>query len=52
MVYANLFEGLVRIDRDGAVRPALAFGYAAYPSEGSDKPTLLQRTKTPRIRMV
>lgn len=24
VVYANLFEGLVRIDRDGAVRPSLA----------------------------
>ena len=34
------------------VRPALAFGYAAYPSEGADRAALLQRTKTPRIRMV
>ncbi len=34
------------------VRPALAFGYAAYPSEGADRAALLNRTKTPRIRMV
>jgi diguanylate cyclase (GGDEF)-like protein len=34
------------------VRPALAFGYATYPSEGTDRAALLSRTKTPRIRMV
>lgn len=34
------------------VRPALAFGYAAYPSEGADRAALLNRTKTARIRMV
>jgi GGDEF domain-containing protein len=34
------------------VRPALAFGYATYPSEGADRAALLNRTKTPRIRMV
>jgi diguanylate cyclase (GGDEF)-like protein len=35
-----------------AVRPALAFGYAIYPSEGADRAALLSRTKTARIRMV
>jgi GGDEF domain-containing protein len=44
------------VSRDEALaapsRPALAFGYAAYPSEGADRTALLNRTKTPRIRMV
>jgi diguanylate cyclase (GGDEF)-like protein len=44
------------IARDDALatplRPALAFGYAAYPSEGADRAALVNRTKTPRIRMV
>ncbi len=34
------------------VRPALAFGYATYPSEGADRAALVNRSKTPRIRMV
>jgi len=34
------------------IRPALAFGYAAFPSEGADRAALVNRTKTPRIRMV
>ncbi|MFI5320065.1 MAG: GAF domain-containing protein [Myxococcota bacterium] len=44
------------VARDDAVatpvRPALAFGYAAYPSEGAEHAALVNRTKTPRIRMV
>ena len=34
------------------IRIALAFGYALYPTEGSDRQTLLARARTPRIRMV
>jgi GAF domain-containing protein len=34
------------------IRIALAFGYALYPIEGSDRQTLLARARTPRIRMV
>ena len=35
-----------------AIRVALAFGYAIFPSEGADCESLLERAKTPRIRMV
>jgi diguanylate cyclase (GGDEF)-like protein len=45
-------EDVGREEANGALRPALAFGYAAYPSEGADKSALVQRTKTARIRMV
>ena len=34
------------------IRVALAFGYALYPAEGSDRQALLTRAKMPRIRMV
>jgi GAF domain-containing protein len=34
------------------VRVALAFGYAVYPTEGSDRDALLARAREPRIRMV
>ena len=34
------------------VRVALAFGYALHPGDGSDRNALLERARTPRIRMV
>ena len=34
------------------VRVALAFGYALFPAEGSDREALLERARQPRIRMV
>jgi len=34
------------------IRVALAFGYALYPTEGTDRQSLLARARTPRIRMV
>jgi diguanylate cyclase (GGDEF)-like protein len=34
------------------VRVALAFGYAIYPDEGSDRETLVERARIARIRMV
>jgi GGDEF domain-containing protein len=34
------------------VRIALAFGYALYPEDGSDRETLLNRAREPRIRLV
>jgi diguanylate cyclase (GGDEF)-like protein len=34
------------------IRVALAFGYAVFPSDGADCDSLLERAKTPRIRMV
>ncbi len=34
------------------IRIALAFGYAAYPSEGSGREALLERARVARIRMV
>jgi GGDEF domain-containing protein len=33
-------------------RVALAFGYAAFPDDAADRDALLQRSATPRIRMV
>jgi diguanylate cyclase (GGDEF)-like protein len=33
-------------------RIALSFGYAIYPSEGADREALIDRARTPRIRMV
>ena len=34
------------------VRVALAFGYAVFPTEGTDRESLLERAREPRIRMV
>jgi len=34
------------------IRVALGFGYALYPTEGTDRQALLAHAKTPRIRMV
>jgi len=34
------------------IRIALSFGYAIYPSEGTEREDLLTRAGTPRIRMV
>ncbi|MBW2715399.1 MAG: GAF domain-containing protein [Deltaproteobacteria bacterium] len=34
------------------IRIALAFGYALYPIEGTDRQSLLAHARTPRIRMV
>jgi len=44
------------ISKDSAlndpIRVALAFGYALYPAEGTDREALLARARMPRIRMV
>jgi diguanylate cyclase (GGDEF)-like protein len=34
------------------IRVALAFGYALYPAEGTERQSLLERARMPRIRMV
>jgi GGDEF domain-containing protein len=34
------------------VRVALAFGYGLHPAEGTDRESLLERARQPRIRMV
>jgi GAF domain-containing protein len=44
------------VSKDGGlndpIRIALAFGYALYPTEGTERQALLTRAKMPRIRMV
>lgn len=44
------------VSKDGTlndpIRIALALGYALYPTEGTDRQSLLTQARTPRIRMV
>lgn len=45
VVYANVFEGLTRIDRDGQVRPALAESWEIAPDDKTYTFTLRQGAK-------
>jgi len=39
-------------DKNAGPRPALVFGYAVYPEDGTDREHLLQAAAIPRLRMV
>lgn len=45
-------EAVAEALRNSSPRPALEFGYALHPEDGSNRTTLLARAAAPRIRMV
>lgn len=45
-------EEVTRHGASDGTRPGLAFGFAVYPGDGSDRETLTARTRAARIRMV